>query len=51
MDELSVDQAIGMVPQLSADGLLGAMFCRLDGYATPESLVQGYAAVLPAAAA
>jgi sarcosine oxidase, subunit beta len=43
VDELSVEHAVGMVPQLAADGLVGAMFCPLDGYATPESLVQGYA--------
>ncbi|HKC28531.1 MAG TPA: FAD-binding oxidoreductase, partial [Jatrophihabitans sp.] len=31
-------------PQLNADGLVGASFCPLDGYATPEAVVQGYAA-------
>lgn len=43
VEELSADQAAGMVPQIADEGLLGAMFCRLDGYATPESVVQGYA--------
>ncbi len=42
VQELSASQAVGMVPQLAEIGLIGAMFCPLDGYATPESLVQGY---------
>jgi sarcosine oxidase subunit beta len=40
--ELSVATALERVPQLAADGLVGATFCPLDGYATPESVVQGY---------
>lgn len=41
--ELSVAEAVAKVPQLAANGLLAATFCPLDGYATPESVVQGYA--------
>jgi glycine/D-amino acid oxidase-like deaminating enzyme len=41
--ELSVDEALAIVPQLSGDGLLAATFCDLDGYASPESVVQWYA--------
>ncbi|HEY3713704.1 MAG TPA: FAD-binding oxidoreductase [Jatrophihabitantaceae bacterium] len=35
--------ALEFVPQLNIAGLVGATFCPLDGYATPESVVQGYA--------
>jgi sarcosine oxidase, subunit beta len=41
--ELSIDEALGIVPQLNAEGLLSATFCELDGYASPESVVQWYA--------
>ena len=41
--ELSVEEALAIVPQLSADGLLAATYCELDGYATPEAVVQWYA--------
>jgi glycine/D-amino acid oxidase-like deaminating enzyme len=41
--ELNVDEALAIVPQLSPDGLLAATFCELDGYASPESVVQWYA--------
>jgi sarcosine oxidase subunit beta len=40
---LSPQAALEVVPQLDIDGLVGATFCPLDGYATPESVVQGYA--------
>ncbi|MEX2645137.1 MAG: FAD-binding oxidoreductase [Gaiellaceae bacterium] len=40
--ELTVADALARVPQLADDGLLAATFCPLDGYATPESVVQGY---------
>lgn len=33
-----------LVPGVSVDGLVGAAYCPWDGVATPESLVQGYAA-------
>lgn len=41
--ELSVDEALEIVPQLEPDGLLAATFCELDGYCSPESVVQWYA--------
>ncbi|MBD0339256.1 MAG: FAD-binding oxidoreductase [Thermoleophilia bacterium] len=41
--ELSVEEALALVPQLDPDGLVGATFCPLDGYATPEGVVQAYA--------
>jgi sarcosine oxidase, subunit beta len=44
--ELSVEEALEIVPALEPDGLLGATFCELDGYASPESVVQWYASGL-----
>ena len=41
--ELSVEDALAIVPQLDAEGLLAATYCELDGYASPESVVQWYA--------
>jgi sarcosine oxidase subunit beta len=41
--ELSVDEAIAIVPQLDPEGLLAATFCELDGYMSPEDVVQWYA--------
>jgi sarcosine oxidase subunit beta len=41
--ELSVEEALAIVPQLDSAGLLAATYCELDGYATPESVVQWYA--------
>ena len=41
--ELSIDEALDLVPQLDPDGLIGATFCPLDGYAAPEAVVQWYA--------
>ena len=41
--ELSVDEALAIVPQLAPDGLLAATFCELDGHVTPEDVVQWYA--------
>lgn len=41
--ELSVDEALAIVPQLEPEGLLAATFCELDGYVTPEDVVQWYA--------
>ena len=40
--ELSVDEALSLVPQLDPSGLLAATYCELDGYASPESVVQWY---------
>jgi sarcosine oxidase subunit beta len=42
--ELAPAEAAEIVPQLAVDDLLAATFCPLDGYATPEAVVQGYAA-------
>lgn len=44
--ELSVEEALAIVPQLEPDGLLAATYCELDGYATPEAVVQWYARAL-----
>jgi sarcosine oxidase subunit beta len=41
--ELSVAEALEIVPQLDPEGLLAATYCELDGYASPESVVQWYA--------
>jgi sarcosine oxidase subunit beta len=41
--ELSVEETLALVPQLDATGLLAATYCELDGYATPEAVVQWYA--------
>jgi glycine/D-amino acid oxidase-like deaminating enzyme len=41
--ELSVEEALAFVPQLEPEGLLAATYCELDGYATPEAVVQWYA--------
>jgi sarcosine oxidase subunit beta len=41
--ELSVAEALEIVPQLDPDGLIAATYCDLDGYATPEAVVQWYA--------
>src|SRR5581483_1525899 len=41
--ELSAGEALELVPQLAPEGILAATFCELDGYASPESVVQWYA--------
>jgi len=41
--ELSVEEALEIVPQLDPSGLVAATFCDLDGHATPEAVVQWYA--------
>ncbi len=41
--ELTPAEAAELVPQLSLDGVLAATYCARDGYASPESVVQGYA--------
>jgi glycine/D-amino acid oxidase-like deaminating enzyme len=41
--ELTPDEAGALVPGLVTDDLLAATFCPIDGYATPEAVVQGYA--------
>lgn len=42
--ELTVEETAAIVPQLETADLVAATFCERDGYATPESVVQGYAA-------
>jgi sarcosine oxidase subunit beta len=44
--ELSVEEALAIVPALDPEGLLAATYCELDGYASPESVVQWYASGL-----
>ena len=41
--ELSVTEVEALLPQLQTADLLAATFCELDGYATPEAVVQWYA--------
>lgn len=40
---LSPEQARERSPIVSVDDVLGATYCALDGHASPESVVQGYA--------
>ena len=42
--ELTLDEVLELVPQLSTEGLRGATYCPRDGFATPEAVVRGYAA-------
>jgi sarcosine oxidase subunit beta len=42
--ELTPEQAHELVPQLDLEDVLAATYCARDGYATPEAVVQGYAA-------
>jgi glycine/D-amino acid oxidase-like deaminating enzyme len=44
VEQLSPEAARDIVPQLEIDGLIGATLCSMDGYATPEAVVQGFAA-------
>jgi sarcosine oxidase subunit beta len=41
--ELSPEEAHELVPQLDLEGVLAATFCELDGYCSPEGVVQWYA--------
>jgi len=41
--EITVDEALAIVPQLGVDGLVAATWCAEDGRATPEAVVAGYA--------
>ena len=43
VDVLTPSAARDAVPQLDIDGLIAASFCPLEGYATPDAVVQGYA--------
>ena len=42
--EIPGSEAAEIVPGLETSDLLAATFCPIDGYATPEAVVQGYAA-------
>ncbi len=41
--ELTPAEAHEIVPQLDLDGVLAATYCPLDGYCSPEAVVQWYA--------
>ncbi|HZO33918.1 MAG TPA: FAD-binding oxidoreductase [Gaiellaceae bacterium] len=41
--ELTPSEALDIVPQLDLDGVLAATYCALDGYCSPENVVQWYA--------
>ena len=45
---LTATQAKEIVPELNVDDVVAATFCPIDGYATPEAAVQGYAAAASA---
>jgi sarcosine oxidase subunit beta len=49
--EVSPAEAAEIAPGIVVDDLLAATFCPLDGHATPEAVVQGYAAAAGAAGA
>ena len=41
--ELTLDEVLELVPQVSTEGIRGATYCPRDGFATPEAVVRGYA--------
>ncbi len=41
---ITTEEAHKLVPELGLDGVAAATFCPIDGYATPESVAQAYAA-------
>lgn len=41
---VGLDEVAELCPLAGLDGVLAATFCRLDGHASPEAVVQGYAA-------
>jgi sarcosine oxidase subunit beta len=41
--ELTPEEALSLLPQLSLEGVLAATYCSRDGYATPEAVVRWYA--------
>lgn len=45
---IASDEAAAIVPGLAVDDVRAATFCPIDGYATPEAAVQGYAAAATA---
>lgn len=48
---LGPDEILGRIPQLRVDDIAGATFCPIDGYATPESVLQGYVGAAKSAGA
>lgn len=48
---LTPEQAEAIVPGIRVDDVVAATYCPIDGYATPEAAVQGYAAAAAAAGA
>jgi sarcosine oxidase subunit beta len=40
---LTLDEARALNPYVQLDDVLACAFCKLDGHATPEAVVQGYA--------
>ncbi len=42
-EELTPERGAALVPQLDLEGVLAATFCGLDGYCSPEGVVQWYA--------
>ena len=45
VEELDGDAAVGLVPGVAREGVLGATYCPLDGIADPAGLTEGYAAI------
>lgn len=45
VEELDADAAVGLVPGVARDDVLGATYCPLDGIADPSGLTEGYAAI------
>ena len=45
---LSPDDVVAMIPALETSDLLAAAYCPIDGHASPESVVQAYAAAAAA---
>ena len=41
---VALDEVHRLCPLAGLDGVIGAAFCALDGHASPEAVVQGYAA-------
>ncbi|MFN8188502.1 MAG: FAD-binding oxidoreductase [Gaiellales bacterium] len=48
---LTADEAHAIVPGVNVEDVLAATFCPIDGYATPEAAVQGYASAASQAGA
>ena len=42
--ELSVSEALELVPAIEPTGIVAATYCPIDGYVTPEAVVAGWVA-------